>query len=882
MISVFEHYTLSTRNHQGRSIAHTIMASPGTLKKRSVQDYQFGTKIGEGSYSQVFLAVDLHSRKTFAIKVLSKRHIVKEDKIKYVNIEKTTLHRLGQQHPGIVQLFYTFQDEQSLFFVLDFAEYGELLTIIRKFGSLSEPLSKFYMLQLIDSVNFIHSKGVIHRDLKPENILVGHDFNLKITDFGAAKLLSDDDQPGENISYDNIERSESDKSNNRKGSFVGTTEYVAPELLNDNICGFETDVWAIGCILFQFFMGSPPFKGSTDYLTFEKIIHVEYNYNIPVPPEVSQIIDSILIADPVKRITIPQIMKCNWFKDCSWDKNFIWGQKVPRFDPYVPKSNRMNKSNSKQQLHSQIKNSDFLVPSSSNKLYQPPTKLKKSYLQPAPTPVAPVGQFYPRESTPRQAPQSPQKQFKTQQQQQHQQMQNQIQQQQVQTQQSQQVQQRQMQQPQQPQQPNGQRQNSNYLNTSARNGSNTLRQNTAFDLQKQQLPPPPQTNGHQRQHSNSYHLPNTSSRNGSPNLRQNTAFDRQHSESPSNYQQGSNSYLKIPPSSSSTNISAAGSNKASPPPTNAQAAAYAAATVEKVVPRTTNTHSRAAATAAAGGSQQRFAPQSTSTGNSKAQMVEKPVKAPTTKDDIIKFAEIDGLLDQDEKILKLDRILKLHLPNSKFYRPQGQDLDDDFIEELIQKHSRLIKSTQVPVITIITSKARVFFIDGSLNVMLVDLKANEGGDYSMYDYDFEDEDAIEFGYLILELIRDGGDLVFLKRVGDVDSLSVRTSVKVTDKTGLEVKLGKSYSWIECLLLAKDMVSQEKPAKSTKPKPPAKTNKPVKPKDKPKKPVTKKKKQAGSTVSSSSSINSSNASLANKKPYNKIGAAAAAAAAAAHK
>ena len=98
------------------------MSTVPSGRKKSVKDYQFGTRIGEGSYSTVFSAIDLQTNRTFAIKVLSKRHIVKENKIKYVNIEKTTLHRLGQQHPGIVQLYYTFQDESSLFFVLDFAE----------------------------------------------------------------------------------------------------------------------------------------------------------------------------------------------------------------------------------------------------------------------------------------------------------------------------------------------------------------------------------------------------------------------------------------------------------------------------------------------------------------------------------------------------------------------------------------------------------------------------------------------------------------------------------------------------------------------------------------------------------------------------------------
>lgn len=268
-------------------------------KKKSAHDYQFGAMIGEGSYSTVYSAMDKQLKKTYAIKVLSKRHIVKEGKIKYVNIEKTTLHRLGQQHPGIVQLYYTFQDESSLFFVLDFAEYGELLSIIRKLGSLSEPVSKFYMCQIIDAVKFIHLKGVIHRDLKPENILVGHDFNLKITDFGAAKLLGENEEDGEKIDYRSFNAEAEVRGQaprERFGSFVGTAEYVSPELLKDNICVFESDIWAMGCILYQFFNGVPPFKGSTEYLTFQLIIDLEYTYKSPkpIPVEVKEIIEKIL------------------------------------------------------------------------------------------------------------------------------------------------------------------------------------------------------------------------------------------------------------------------------------------------------------------------------------------------------------------------------------------------------------------------------------------------------------------------------------------------------------------------------------------------------------------------------------------------------------
>ena len=117
--------------------------------KKGVKDFNFGRTLGEGSYSTVCLnATQLHSTiltfraqvlaatdrttlKEYAIKVLDKRHIIKEEKVKYVNIEKNTLNRLGE-HPGVVRLYYTFQDERSLYFVLDLATGGELLGTLKR------------------------------------------------------------------------------------------------------------------------------------------------------------------------------------------------------------------------------------------------------------------------------------------------------------------------------------------------------------------------------------------------------------------------------------------------------------------------------------------------------------------------------------------------------------------------------------------------------------------------------------------------------------------------------------------------------------------------------------------------------------------------------
>jgi hypothetical protein len=99
--------------------------------KKGVKDFQFGRTLGEGSYSTVVAATDRSTLKEYAIKMLDKRHIIKEKKVKYVSIEKSALNRLGD-HPGIVKLYFTFQDETTLYFALDLAVNGELLGFIKK------------------------------------------------------------------------------------------------------------------------------------------------------------------------------------------------------------------------------------------------------------------------------------------------------------------------------------------------------------------------------------------------------------------------------------------------------------------------------------------------------------------------------------------------------------------------------------------------------------------------------------------------------------------------------------------------------------------------------------------------------------------------------
>lgn len=754
-------------------------------RKRLVADYVFGARIGEGLYLTVYLAVDSQTKKTYAIKVLSKRHIVREDKIKYVNIEKTTLHRLGQQHPGIVQLFYTFQDALLLFFVLDFAEYGELLLVIRKLGLLSEPLSKFYMCQILDAVKFIHLKGVIHRDLKPENILVGSDFNLKITDFGAAKLgpsgLEDEE---EGVDYAGVTE-DSVKANDkpldsRTGLFVGTAEYVAPELLKNNACGPEGDVWAMGCILYQLFSGTPPFKGETEYLTFEKIINISYSYKVPLPPDVVTIIDHILVEDIHQRWTIAQIEAAGWFSEVTWDANYIWGRKVPRFEPYVAPSNlnyvpmiktgrNFNKLSLYHALHSQIKLSDIYVPLV-GKNKTPSWQRGGNYLKIGQNQHGPPGTNGPP-----------------------------------------------------PPPPPANQANYSQMAALAAGGQRPPQQSPQTPLQFPamaaaalvrpygQYPPPQQ----QRFALGSSQSPTQGpSANLTPQLGQPPALftppvprspedqrlvpNASPQQRPARYGQQLPGRGYPPQGQYQYGWSQAPSRKVIPPASGANLGAVTGQSLPRPQAPPTPKESPAPP------------PKAPVPAEKPAQKPAKPAKPATS----IKYSEVLLLLDQGEEILKLDNVYKLHLLHKTLGRDASAELDDVTIEQLVNRHASALQQQQTLVVAVITTKARVFFIDHELNVMLVDLKANAGADYLMYDYDFEplgEPGELGNGYLILELIKEGGDLVFLKRV----SLQLKMSnlnlgygpgVQVVQGSG-PVTVGDKYSWIECLLMAKTLVSE---------------------------------------------------------------------------
>lgn len=292
--------------------------------KLSCADFYFGQTLGEGAFARVVHAkMKCHSDSEFAIKIMDKNHIKKENKVKYVMMEKAVLSKLT--HPFVLKLFYTFQDANSLYMCMEMLHGGELLQFIlrnrkekEKSGCLDQacdfPVTQFYMAELVDAMEYMHSELVIHRDLKPENLIIAANGHLRVADFGTAMILKERETiPSTVKPKNNGEGAAPDEDNeSERGSFVGTAEYVSPEILQDTGVSAASDLWAIGCIIFQMLVGRPPLRGESEYLTFQTIIgHCDGSCPLQYPDVISShnpskdLISQLLQADPTARYGTP-------------------------------------------------------------------------------------------------------------------------------------------------------------------------------------------------------------------------------------------------------------------------------------------------------------------------------------------------------------------------------------------------------------------------------------------------------------------------------------------------------------------------------------------------------------------------------------------------
>ncbi|KAI9292313.1 phosphoinositide-dependent kinase-1 [Neoconidiobolus thromboides FSU 785] len=261
--------------------------------KRTVNDFKFGRILGEGSYSTVVEAIEIKKNKSYAAKVISKKFIIKENKVKYISIEKQALSILNKHSPFIVQLHYTFQDPLRLFYILDLVPNGDLLYYLKKKKIFELPIAKFYLAEIVEAIEYMRSKGIAHRDLKPENILLDQNMHIKITDFGSAKICNN---PATTTTI--VDETKVTKTN----SFVGTAHYASPELLEDKDANQSSDLWALGCICYQFLTGITPFNANNDYQIFQKIVALDYKFTDNILPIEKDFIQKLLVKEPESRL----------------------------------------------------------------------------------------------------------------------------------------------------------------------------------------------------------------------------------------------------------------------------------------------------------------------------------------------------------------------------------------------------------------------------------------------------------------------------------------------------------------------------------------------------------------------------------------------------
>ncbi|KAK5798843.1 kinase-like domain-containing protein [Linnemannia elongata] len=252
--------------------------------------YMLLETLGVGSFGKVKRAVHSLTGHTVAIKIINKNKVVNQDMFARVKREIQYLKLL--RHPHIIKLYEVISTPTSIYMVIEYAG-GELFNYIVDNTRLSEEEARRFFQQIVCAIEYCHRHKIVHRDLKPENLLLDPSMNVKIADFGLSNIMTD-------------------------GDFLktscGSPNYAAPEVISGKLyAGPEVDVWSCGVILYVMLCGRLPFDDDYIPLLFKKINGGIYSLPSFLSPETKYLLTSMLVVDPLKRITIAEIRQNAWF-----------------------------------------------------------------------------------------------------------------------------------------------------------------------------------------------------------------------------------------------------------------------------------------------------------------------------------------------------------------------------------------------------------------------------------------------------------------------------------------------------------------------------------------------------------------------------------------
>ncbi|KAK6766652.1 hypothetical protein RB195_026126 [Necator americanus] len=323
--------------------------------RKKASDFVFLRILGEGAYSTVYLARELRGGQTQAIKVVQKDFLIRHQKLAAIIREKHVLASLNYErggHPFVTRLYCTFRDPERLYFVTDVAHYGELLVTLNRLGSFDIPTTRFYAAEIVVALEFIHKYGVVHRDLKPENVLIRKNGHIMLTDFGSAQIYDENlfidyeeenDSPAQLKKVRQIRRFaeavasssasssiESDEhlgvsEHARRATFVGTAQYVSPEMLRGDDVGPPCDYWALGAMIFQMISGQAPFRAINDFHLMNKIQKLDFSFPPGFPEVANDLVSKLLVLDPSIRLgfnNVDCLKTHDFFNGVDW-KNIV-------------------------------------------------------------------------------------------------------------------------------------------------------------------------------------------------------------------------------------------------------------------------------------------------------------------------------------------------------------------------------------------------------------------------------------------------------------------------------------------------------------------------------------------------------------------------------
>lgn len=289
----------------------------GSTTRVGLSDFEFLAVLGKGNFGKVMLAETKASRKLYAIKVLKKEFIIEHDEVESTRSEKRVfLIANRERHPFLTNLHACFQTETRIYFVMEYVSGGDLMLHIQR-GQFGTRRAQFYAAEVCLALKYFHENGVTYRDLKLDNILLTPEGHIKIGDYGLCK---------EEMWYGST-----------TGTFCGTPEFMAPEILLDKKYNRSVDWWAFGVLIYQMLLQQSPFRGEDEDEIYDAILADEPLYPIHMPRDSVSILQKLLTREPELRLgsgptDAQEIMSHAFFRNVNWDD--IYHKRVP--PPFIP------------------------------------------------------------------------------------------------------------------------------------------------------------------------------------------------------------------------------------------------------------------------------------------------------------------------------------------------------------------------------------------------------------------------------------------------------------------------------------------------------------------------------------------------------------------